>query len=180
MKEFPNWRSLTELRTLYDKLEPGYDSEPWRSLRYRGPEEMELESCEFIYAVVRLMKPDLVVESGAGYGLGSAWIGYALQANGHGHLITHEQDREFYLIAKDRLAHIACVEVRNGITDCWTEEIPQLVVLDSRSELRRQEIGRWRREKVVMICHDAHRTDYNLPKGITFMTYRGLWIGTGD
>lgn len=57
---------------------------------------VELEVGEFIYGLVRMIKPNSVCETGTHKGVGSSYIGLALSDNGKGHLDTIEFDSQFY------------------------------------------------------------------------------------
>jgi predicted O-methyltransferase YrrM len=49
---------------------------------------VELETCEFLYGLVRAIKPENVLECGTNVGYSAAAIGLALKANNQGHLTT--------------------------------------------------------------------------------------------
>lgn len=57
---------------------------------------VELEVGEFIYGLIRMIKPNNVCETGTHKGVGSSYIGLALSDNGKGHLDTIEFDSQFY------------------------------------------------------------------------------------
>ncbi len=53
------------------------------------------EEAETLYVITRLLKPDIVLETGVGGGMSSAYILKAIQANGTGHLYSIDlPDRE--------------------------------------------------------------------------------------
>lgn len=62
----------------------------------------EIEVTEFIAALVRLLQPEYVLETGTYQGQTAKAIGEALQANGHGKLVTLEIGTESMKIAKSR------------------------------------------------------------------------------
>ena len=81
--------------------------------------------CETIYALVRAMRPSVVVETGVCYGVSSAYILEALKANGRGVLYSidlgntpDEPPNDFF--------------VRPVLKDAW-----QLIIGDSKQELPR-------------------------------------------
>lgn len=51
---------------------------------------IECETGEFLYAFVRMLKPDLVLETGTHFGIGASYMGQALKDNNKGHLDTIE------------------------------------------------------------------------------------------
>jgi predicted O-methyltransferase YrrM len=53
---------------------------------------VELEVGAMLYALVRLMKPEVCIETGLFIGDSAVWIGKALQDNGRGHLHTCDVD----------------------------------------------------------------------------------------
>lgn len=101
---------------------PGYDTPTWPPLpesRYYEPTEMcphperwtstdgdstEIEVSEFIGALVRIIQPDFVVETGAAYGQTSEQIVRALLANGRGRYVGLEVSRNRAKVARRRIA----------------------------------------------------------------------------
>ena len=53
----------------------------------------EIEVSDLAWGLVRATQPSLCVETGAAWGQTAERIGWALAANGHGHLYTLEPDR---------------------------------------------------------------------------------------
>lgn len=68
-----------------------------------GP-SAELELMDFMYFLVRLLKPELIVEGGCHVGLSSYALGRAVQDNGHGEVITSDTDIECVKAAEKRCA----------------------------------------------------------------------------
>lgn len=133
---------------------------------------VEVEVAEFLYALVRLLKPQKVLESGSGRGLASVHIAAALKDNGAGELVTFEPMGEYQVKAKERLEGYPA-EVLPGSTLDYDIEC-DMVFLDSGPTTRQQEIDDWVATGVALIIHDSHR--YDLPGGVTFPTPRGLWL----
>jgi len=63
-------------------------------------EGAELEVSEFIGALVRLLKPKFVVETGCYKGQTTREIARALQENGHGYLYSCDTDQERVLAVR--------------------------------------------------------------------------------
>lgn len=63
---------------------------------WSAPDSMssECEVTEFLYALVRLLKPTVVLETGCFLGVTSVAIGNALKSNRHGRLVTCDADGE--------------------------------------------------------------------------------------
>jgi predicted O-methyltransferase YrrM len=134
---------------------------------------VEVECAEFLHALVRLLKPELVLESGTGRGMASLYIARALKANKAGRLITFEPIAQFASEARARLApYDAAVLTGSSLGYCGAP--PDLVFLDSSPETREAEIDQWLAREVALVIHDAHR--YELPGGVLFPTARGLWL----
>ena len=57
----------------------------------------EIEVCEFLYSLVRLIKPGYILETGTHYGISAAYMALAQQANApkHGNLVTLEIDGRY-------------------------------------------------------------------------------------
>jgi predicted O-methyltransferase YrrM len=62
----------------------------------------EMELLDFLYFLIRLLKPRLVIEGGCHVGLGSYALGRGVQDNGHGEVITSDVDFECFKIATKR------------------------------------------------------------------------------
>ena len=89
-----------------------YMPELWDK-RYETPNGlcMEREVQELVWALVRALKPALVVETGSYHGSTSEVIGNALESNGCGLLISLESDERWVEAAMERCAHLPRVEI---------------------------------------------------------------------
>lgn len=159
-------RSSSSLKSLVD--EPQTEEGP---LHCWDDMAVEVEVAEFLHSLVRLLKPQRVVESGSGRGLASLHIAAALKENGSGELLTFEPLGEYQDQARKRL-HGYPAHVLPGSTLDYDGET-DLVFLDS-GPTREQEIDAWLETEVALVVHDSHR--YTLPGGMTFPTARGLWL----
>lgn len=63
----------------------------------------EIETLNLLHALVLLIKPTSVLETGTFYGYGSIAIGSALKENGVGHLITLENTYDICKVAKKNI-----------------------------------------------------------------------------
>jgi hypothetical protein len=136
---------------------------------------IELEVGDFLWGLVRGLRPELVLESGTGKGISSRFIARALQENRRGRLVTFEPDAGMIGETKKKLRGLPA-EIRQGDTLSWTGPLPGVVFLDSHpTERRAAEIAYWLTHPVLLAIHDATR--YELPPGLWLPTPRGLWVG---
>ena len=148
----------------------------------------EVEVCQFLEAVVWLMKPAVVVETGTSTGSSAAAIARGLQANRHGHLYSYELSRDKIEIATSflhlegileewvtfRQEDTMKVEWHNGKIDLFFSDGAD----DRYAEMRHFEPNF--HERTVIVVHDADnpahdwkRCDYNQVK---FSTPVGLYL----
>jgi predicted O-methyltransferase YrrM len=143
---------------------------------YRAWDDMgvEAEVAEYLYGLVRMLKPELVVESGTGSGYAAFALATALQANGHGRLVTYEPLGSYQQIAAARLAGLPAEVLPGYACDvCHLE--PDLLFIDSWGGERQRDLDHWLPKQHRVLVHDAH--DYQLPAdGFLFDTPRGLWV----
>ena len=155
----------------------------------------EVETLEFLYAVVRLHKPSLIVETGTWHGHSAVALGKALRQNGFGRVITFEIDQEISEIAQRLVkAEGLCdfIELRNQSSLQATIADPiDMLLLDSELHLRVHEFERLRpqlRPGAIVIFHDTstlHRivredvirlTQQRLLTTLMFPSPRGLAV----
>lgn len=139
---------------------------------------VELETAEFLHALVRAAKPDLILESGTGYGGATRYLAAALEANGFGQLVSYESNPRFFA-----LADIPGVHCRQGSTLDHQGDRPDMVFLDSAPlDLRVAEFRRWILEPVLLVVHDtAYHPELgqianSAGDGFTLPVPRGLWM----
>lgn len=71
---------------------------------------IECETGEFLYSLVRLLKPKNVLETGTHWGIGASYMGMALKENGIGHLDTIEFLPDIHYRALQRIAQMGLTE----------------------------------------------------------------------
>lgn len=141
--------------------------ERWHS---SDPESAELEVSEFIGALVRLLQPDLVIETGSGFGQTTLHIAEAIAQNGHGRMLTFETDRQRWArvhaavrahgyrrvaVCNNDVTSIGDADAHEGNRDERT-----FAFLDSDPQFRAHEY-RWLRERGILrdgdmvAVHDA-------------------------
>lgn len=150
-------------------------------LRFQPPYQqmsVSLDEAEFLYALVRALKPRNVLELGTGLGLSGRFIAEALLANGNkAKFISYEPDRD--LLAK-------AVNLSNGLFEItsWKTRRTRadLVFIDSRQSDRRRDIRTWltNGNTGLVLVHDAERQYGDLVSfgvGVYLPTANGMWLG---
>jgi predicted O-methyltransferase YrrM len=155
----------------------------------------EIETLEFLYSIVRLLKPGLVIETGAWHGYSAVALGKALRQNGFGRAISFEMDSEASEIARRRVREedlSSLVEVSNASPlESRIDDQIDMLVLDSELTLRAPQFEYFRsqlRPGAIVIFHDTgtnHRivrdnvarlTEEGLLTTVTFPSPRGIAI----
>lgn len=171
-----------ELIKLDPTLQPhneGHWNEPYDSLVAKKPgiegfasfndAGVECETGEFLYSLVRLLKPANVLETGTHWGIGASYMGKALQDNGIGHLDTVEFLPEIHARAIQRIATLGLID---WVT-CHLMDVAQfdpyqiiagaqygLILLDTEPQTRFRELIKFERYLApggFMFIHDLNR-----------------------
>ncbi len=118
----------------------------------------ETEVSNFLQSIVYLIKPRFVIETGTYQGDGSISLAEGLRKNNFGHMVTIELDPVLAEKAKKKLAGFP-VEVFCGSSLIYTPPEPiDLLFLDSKRILRKDEFLRFRpylHKKSLIIWHDS-------------------------
>lgn len=125
---------------------------------------VECETGEFLYSLVRLMKPENIMETGTHWGIGASYMGLACKDNGAGHVDTYEFLPEIHKIAQKRIERL---ELTEQVT-CHLQDVSQLVpgkkyqimFLDTEPQTRFGELVRFfdrLEEGGFVFIHDLHR-----------------------
>jgi predicted O-methyltransferase YrrM len=145
----------------------------------------EMELLDFLYFLIRLLKPELVIEGGCHVGLGSYAIGRALQDNGHGRSATSDINLKFAEIAAAR-----CQDLPLYVRHCSVTELPiqeaDFLYLDCDSngekpdEIRLELLAKANPGALVLM-HDT-RHEPHLAEGIAktqrqFINFKQTWRG---
>lgn len=141
-----------------------------------------LEDGDFLYALVRVTKPDLVLESGTGKGISGTFIAQALHDNGHGRLVSFEPEIVYAAEARVRLKDMPAEVRLDEINDWdWEAEPPELVYIDSHMGRRHDDIEHWLTcgYDGLVLVHDAMRLypELELGTGVLLKGADGLWLG---
>jgi predicted O-methyltransferase YrrM len=164
--------NLDELRALATYERDGYHvfQNPYAQMA------VTLEDAEWLYALVRLVRPVLVLELGTGLGVSARFIAEAMDASGFGRLATIESESQWRAQAADGLLR----DQHHVIFDYLrTDPPPDLVFIDSGYDRRADDIREWTSNgyQGLLCVHDAKR-DYDLPStGVYLPGLDGMWLG---
>jgi hypothetical protein len=105
---------------------------------------IETETGEFLYSMVRILKPDWVLETGTHWGVGASYMGQALKDNNYGQLDTIEFISEIYNRALLRIQTLNLQHIVNcHLGDVAKYEPSQqykLILLDTEPQTRFAEL----------------------------------------
>ena len=131
---------------------------------------VECETGEFLYGLLRLIKPENVLETGTHFGVGASYMGLALKDNHGGLLDTYEFLPEIFQVALQRFKVLELTEhVRAHLQDVATvnPSYPyQVVLLDTEPNLRFNELLKFYphvSEGGFIFIHDLHRHMHQIP-----------------
>lgn len=141
-----------------------------------GQETAELEMQEFLFGLVRYLKPKLIFESGSCRGHTARILGLACRANGRGRVVSAEAEQSLFNTARANCRGVPEVEVRHAkAMDCLEVEEADLVFSDSSYESRVEEWKACKRGCVYVV----HDTELEKPLGIFVQARNGLLIKRG-
>lgn len=140
---------------------------------------VEAEVAEFLYGLMRMLKPEVVVESGTGRGYAAFALATALHDNGHGHLTTFEPSEQLAAEAAARLTGLPATVQAGYACDAW-EGDADLVFVDSWGAERPRDLAHWLPLQMPIVVHDAweHARLLEGRGGVFLDTPRGLWLRT--
>jgi predicted O-methyltransferase YrrM len=160
-------------------------------------EATEAEVSEFIGALVRIIQPEFVLETGTYHGHTALEIGISLYANSHGQLVSIEKDKLAYIEATNKLLEVSYLPVtllNMNTMDYTPDRDIDFAFFDSWQEGRHLEFKRFYdmgrlKAGAIVAFHDSapHHLVYRLIKDnlidtgfiseIQFHTPRGLLLG---
>lgn len=144
-----------------------------------GKMSITRENAEFLYALVRLTKPAVVLELGTGSGLSARFMAQALHENGRGLLYTVEPMFEHRLQALELLVGEP-VEIFEDVSELPPDIEPDLVFVDSGYRHRDDDMTYWLANgaAALIVVHDANRDYAQLRgSGVLIPCTDGMWIG---
>jgi glycosyltransferase involved in cell wall biosynthesis len=123
----------------------------------------EIEVLDFLYALVRMTKPNRAVETGTWLGRSAIAIASALRDNGFGHLLTIEQSDEVAEIAlrnieQENLGELITLRVANSLEVEVGHETYDFALFDSDVPLRGAEFTKFYDKLepgAIVIFHDT-------------------------
>lgn len=133
------------------------------------PDAMTVEDCDLVYALVRMRKPQLVIETGTGSGMATKRIAEAIAANGKGCLISCDTDRESVENAKRNMPKLYCSVCESTgmfLLRRVAQRKPEVILVDAGNAENRLEELRYiveedvLAEKGLLILHDAINPKY--------------------
>lgn len=157
----------------------------------------EVEVLDFLYTLVRLIKPTNALETGTWLGRSAIAIASAMRDNGFGHLQTIELNDEVAAVARRRIEKSGLTEfVRIHVGDslAFVPDQPgyQFALFDSEIAIRAAEFGHFYNHLeagAVVVFHDTaeHHVgsadnitklqEHSFVEGLFFETPRGLYVG---
>jgi predicted O-methyltransferase YrrM len=168
-------KRLLELDPSLARHNEGFWNEPYDPARLGSYSSfndagIEVETGEFMYGMVRILKPQHVLETGTHWGIGAAYMGSALKDNGIGHLDTIEFLPEIQNRAKQRMATLALDDyVTCHLGDVATFEPSvayKLILLDTEPQTRFAELVKFYNflePGGFIFIHDLHRHMHQIP-----------------
>lgn len=132
---------------------------------------LECETGEFMYGLVRVLKPYHVLETGTHWGIGASYMGLALKENMHGHLDTIEFLPEIHRRAVERIETVGLNQVVTchfGDARAFEPGDKQygLILLDTEPQTRFEELLRYYPYLMpggFLFIHDLHRHMHQIP-----------------
>lgn len=125
---------------------------------------IECETGEFLFGLIRLIKPKLVLETGTHQGVGASYMAAGMLANGFGELHTLEFIPEHFMRAKLRIAEIGLdnfvVTSQMDVAKFTPEDKYDLILLDTEPQTRFKELLQfypYLKEGGYLFIHDLHR-----------------------
>ena len=145
----------------------------------------ETEVLDFLYTLVRLIKPENAVETGTWLGRSAIAIASALRDNGFGHLISLEADPEVARYALAELDSVRLCEWVDIVTDQSLNFQPQselqFALFDSDVQVRAEEFYHFY-EKLApgatVVFHDTGVQHVGLADRIRELIAQGLLVGS--
>lgn len=131
---------------------------------------VECETGEFLYSMVRILKPLNVLETGTHWGVGASYMGMAVRDNGMGTVDTIEFLPENHKTAYDRIERLGLtnfVHCHYGdVAKFKPQNQYQLILLDTEPQTRFAELLKfypYLDEGGFVFIHDLHQHMHQIP-----------------
>lgn len=131
---------------------------------------IECETGEFLYSLVRLIKPEQILETGTHWGIGTSYMALALEDNLKGKLTTVEFLPEIWKRAKERFKTLGITNrvrsILQDVTKVKFDEQFDLILLDTEPQTRFGELVQFfdnLKPGGFIFIHDLHRHMGQMP-----------------
>ena len=134
----------------------------------------EWEVYDFLYALVRLLKPKVILETGCYKGGATKRMAEAAKENGIGHVFTCDTDRAMCAAAANATLDLpVCVFEEDGLK-CSGETLNvDLAFIDSSGDRVAEVAALNLAPNGVVVLHDAKRPQYQAIK--TLRPWKAIW-----
>jgi predicted O-methyltransferase YrrM len=125
---------------------------------------VETQTGTFLYGLLNILQPELVLETGTYTGVSAMYMGQALKDNGHGHIITleispvHKERAERLWVQTGVSPFVTCQQVAS--LEYQTSSQFDFIFLDSEPEFRFKELVKFYpnlKPGGYIFIHDLHR-----------------------
>ena len=122
---------------------------------------VELEVGEFLYGLVRMMKPERICETGTHQGIASSYMAAALKENDFGHLDTIEWEGQHLNTARERWAELGLEKfitfyIENSL-EFAAQHLYDIILLDTEPQIRFEELLKFEKnlkDGGIVMIHD--------------------------
>lgn len=125
---------------------------------------VEVETAEFLYGLVRILKPEDILDLGSHYGVSALYFAKACQDNGFGQVVSIEHDPHYMTEAKKLWQAEGVDELIQDIRISSLAHVPtqgyDLILCDTEPQIRFQEVVKFfpnLHEGGFIFVHDLHR-----------------------
>lgn len=132
------------------------------------PTGISVEEIDFLYGLVRIVRPFRILETGTNYGGSASAIGLALKDNGYGKLYTIEHDSTVAQLAIDKLGKMGLSEqvevICAKVEGVHVKEKLDFLWLDSELAIRYGELLRFYPQMnpgAIACIHDLWNLDFS-------------------
>ena len=172
------------LHALPEKTTRDVDKKPARIWSMLDGWTGEIETLDFLYALVRLIKPVEALETGTWLGWSACFIGRALKANGFGKLTTLETNSEAHAVALKNLNEQGVADFVDARLESSQDYRPTaklaFALFDSETSLRESEFRRmreWLAPGAIVAFHDTGPQHVVVGEAVRRLISEGAFVG---